>query len=270
MEVRLSRPNRVAQHNGDVLSRDEFIYTGTVSAREEDSRYRLAQLTGERAVILDVGCAVGYIGEFLRRNPPQRWLGGIELDARAAIQARPHYDQLIVGSIEEPEVWGRLERKVDAMIFGDVLEHTADPVRVLQMAASHLRDDGIVVVSMPNVAHVKVRLRLLFGRFDYEDWGIMDRTHLRFFTRQTAQTMLRDAGFEVLHSEAIRGFSQLKGGSAIQRYGRTARARVRNFLVKIWPTMFAKQFIHVGIRLRDRERERQDPVVGSATKSSTV
>ena len=253
-----------------MLSRDEFIYTGSVSAREEDSRYRLAQLTGERAAILDVGCAVGYIGEFLRRNPPQRWLAGIELDARAAAQARPHYDQLIIGSIEEQEVWDRLEQKVDAMIFGDVLEHTADPVRVLQMAASRLNDEGIVVVSMPNVAHVRVRLRLLMGRFEYEDWGIMDRTHLRFFTRETAHKMLRESGFDLLHSEAIRGFSPLKEGSTVQRFGRAARARVRNLLVKLWPTMFAKQFIHVGIRMRDRERKRHDPIVLSATKSPTA
>jgi 2-polyprenyl-3-methyl-5-hydroxy-6-metoxy-1,4-benzoquinol methylase len=246
-----------AQHNGNVLSRDEFIYTGSVSAREEDSRYRLAQLTGERAAILDVGCAVGYIGEFLRRNPPQRWLAGIELDAGAAERARPHYDQLIVGSIEEQDAWDRLERKVDAMIFGDVLEHTADPVRVLQMAKSHLTDEGIVIVSMPNVAHFKVRLRLLIGRFEYEEWGIMDRTHLRFFTRQTAQTMLRESGFEVLHSEAIRGFSPVTGGSVVKRLGRAARTRVRNLLVKLWPTMFAKQFILVGMRLRDREFSRQ-------------
>ncbi len=251
-----------------MLSRDEFIYKATVSAREEDSRYRLAQLTGDRAAILDVGCAVGYIGEFLRRNPPQRWLAGIELDARAAAQARPHYDQLIVGSIEEQEVWDRLERKVDAMIFGDVLEHTGDPVRVLQMAASHLSDEGIVVVSMPNVAHVKVRLRLLLGRFEYEDWGIMDRTHLRFFTRQTAHKMLRESGFDVLHSEAIRGFSPLKGGSAVRLFGRAARTRVRNLLVKVWPTMFAKQFILVGIRMRGHERERHDAIV-LPNKSST-
>jgi 2-polyprenyl-3-methyl-5-hydroxy-6-metoxy-1,4-benzoquinol methylase len=253
-----------------VLSRDQFIYTGSVNAREEDSRYRLAQLAGARPTILDVGCAVGYIGEFLRRNPPQRWLAGIELDARAAERARPHYDQLIVGSIEEQGVWDRLERKVDAMIFGDVLEHTADPVRVLQMAASHLSDEGIVIVSMPNVAHFKVRIRLLIGRFEYEEWGIMDRTHLRFFTRQTAHKMLRESGFEVLHAEAIRGFSPLEGGSAVQRVNRAARTRLRNSLVKLWPTMFAKQFILVGVRMLDRERVRDDASVLLATNTPTV
>lgn len=253
-----------------MLSRDEFIYTGSVSPREEDSRYRLAQLTGERAAILDVGCAVGYIGEFLRRNPPQRWLAGIELDARAAAQARPHYDQLIVGSIEDQDVWGRLERKVDAMIFGDVLEHTADPVRVLQMAASHLRDEGIVIVSMPNVAHIKIRFRLLVGRFEYEEWGIMDRTHLRFFTLDTAQQLLRVSGFEVLRPEAIQAFSSMTGGSIIHRFGQAVRTRVRNLLVKLWPTMFARQFILVGIRSRGRDEERHGGIVLSATKSPTA
>ena len=229
-----------------MLSRDEFIYTGRVTPREEDSRYRLAQLTGARERVLDVGCAVGYIGEFLRRNPPNRWLAGIELDERAAAQARPHYDQLIVGSIEDEAVWDRLEQNVDAMIFGDVLEHTADPVRVLRLAQSHLKDKGIVIVSMPNIAHFKIRLRLLIGRFEYEEWGIMDRTHLRFFTLATARKMLGASGFDVVHSEPIYAFSPPMTGSRIRRLGLATKTRVRAVIARSWPTLFAYQFILVG------------------------
>ena len=230
-----------------MLSRDEFIYTGSVTPREEDSRYRLAQLTGERERVLDVGCAVGYIGEFLRRNPPKRWLAGMELDERAAAQAGPHYDQVIVGSIEDKGVWDRLEQSVDAMIFGDVLEHTADPVRVLRLAEPHLRDNGIVIVSMPNIAHFKIRLRLLIGRFEYEEWGIMDRTHLRFFTRATAEKMLQASGFDVLHSEPIYAFSPPMRGSRIRRLGLAAKTRIRALMARLWPTLFAYQFILVGV-----------------------
>ena len=173
-----------------MFNRDEFIYVGRVAATAEDSRYRLARLTGDRPAVLDVGCAVGYLGEFLRRSSSARWLAGIEIDPGAAETARRHYDQVIVGSIDDPAVWSQLRRSVDAMIFGDVLEHTADPVMVLRMARSKLSDDGLIVVSIPNIGHFKVRLGLLLGKFDYEDWGIMDRTHLRFFTLKTAQEML--------------------------------------------------------------------------------
>jgi 2-polyprenyl-3-methyl-5-hydroxy-6-metoxy-1,4-benzoquinol methylase len=249
-----------------VLSRDEFIYTGHVTARQEDSRYRLAQLTGARQAILDAGCAVGYIGEFLRRTPPTRWLAGIELDAGAGEQARRHYDQLIVGSLEDESVWERIEKDVDAMIFGDVLEHTTDPIRVLRLAQQHLKDDGIVIISMPNIAHFKVRLRLLAGRFEYEEWGIMDRTHLRFFTLATAQKMLKASGFDVLHTEAIHAFPPPEGGSALRRAGRAGKARVRFVLGSLWPTLFAYQFILVGRRQPGREKELSEPTSSSVSE----
>ena len=248
-----------------MLSRDEFIYTGHVTARQEDSRYRLAQLTGDRGAILDAGCAVGYIGEFLRRTPPPRWLAGMELDTGAAEQARPHYDQLIVGSLEDAKVWDKLERDVDAMIFGDVLEHTTDPIRVLRLAQRRLKDDGIVIISMPNIAHFRVRLRLLAGRFEYEEWGIMDRTHLRFFTLATAQKMLRASGFDVLHSEAIHSFPPAEGGSAADRMARAGKARIRSVLGSMWPTLFAKQFILVGRKSRDEEAGRSEATAASVS-----
>ena len=241
-------PADSTRHNGLVLSRDEFIYTGHVAARKDDSRYRLAQLAGERASILDVGCAVGYIGEYLRHTPPTRWLGGIELDEGAAALARPHYDQLIVGSVEDKKVWDQVGRDVDAMIFGDVLEHTSDPVRVLRMAQEHLADDGMVIISMPNIAHFRVRLRLLAGRFDYEEWGIMDRTHLRFFTLASARKMLRSSGFDVLHTEPILSFPPATVKSVGSRAALAVRARARNVVGTLWPTAFAKQFILVGAR----------------------
>jgi 2-polyprenyl-3-methyl-5-hydroxy-6-metoxy-1,4-benzoquinol methylase len=245
----------------EVLSRDEFIYTGRVSERPEDSRYRLAQLAGDRQSVLDAGCAVGYIGEYLRKMGPGRWLGGMELDAGAADRARPHYDTVIVGSIEDQKVWDQLDRRVEAIIFGDVLEHTADPVRVLKLAQDHLTDDGIVIISMPNIAHLRIRLRLLRGHFDYEEWGIMDRTHLRFFTFDSARKMLADAGFEVLHLEPIFAFPSPTDLPTLSRIGLAAKARVRSLLARLRPTLVAKQMILVG-------RRPVRPGVGAAEKFS--
>jgi 2-polyprenyl-3-methyl-5-hydroxy-6-metoxy-1,4-benzoquinol methylase len=230
-----------------MFSRDEFIYVARVAANAEDSRYRLAELTGDRKAVLDVGCAVGYIGEFLQRRTPRPWLAGIEIDPGAAEKARPHYDQVIVGSIEDPTVWNQLRRRVDAMIFGDVLEHTTDPVIVLGMARPKLADDGMIAVSIPNIGHLKVRLRLLLGKFDYEDWGIMDRTHLRFFTLKTAQEMLRQAGFAVVHVEGVHGYplhEELKGATRL--WARSKRG-LKAWLTRLRPTVFAPQFILVAV-----------------------
>ncbi len=230
-----------------MFNRDEFIYIGRVAATAEDSRYRLARLTRDSAAVLDVGCAVGYIGEFLRRSSPPRWLAGIEIDPGAAEKARPHYDQVIVGSIDDPAVWTELRRKVDAVIFGDVLEHTADPVMVLRMARPKLADDGLIVVSIPNIGHFKVRLRLLFGKFDYEDWGIMDRTHLRFFTLKTAQEMLRQGGFTVVHREGVHGYPLPEGLNPAAELWARAKRRLRAWLTRMRPTVFAYQFILVAV-----------------------
>jgi 2-polyprenyl-3-methyl-5-hydroxy-6-metoxy-1,4-benzoquinol methylase len=230
-----------------MFARDEFIYVARVAASGEDSRYRLAQLTGERPAVLDVGCAVGYIGEFLRRGSPGRWLAGIEIDPGAAEKARPHYDQVIVGSIDDPAIWSQLRRRVDAMIFGDVLEHTADPVAVLGMARPKLADDGMIAVSIPNIGHFKVRLRLLMGKFEYEDWGIMDRTHLRFFTLKTAQEMLRQAGFTVIHREGVHGYPLPEGLTGPARLWARSKRRLQAWLTALRPTVFAPQFILVAV-----------------------
>ncbi len=230
-----------------MFNRDEFIYVGHVAATADDSRYRLARLTRNSPAVLDVGCAVGYIGEFLRRSSPARWLAGIEIDPGAAEKARPHYDQVIVGSIDDPAVWNQLRRRVDAMIFGDVLEHTADPVMVLGMARPKLSDDGLIVVSIPNIGHFKVRLRLLLGKFEYEDWGIMDRTHLRFFTLKTAQEMLRQAGFVVVHREGVHGYPLPEGLNGAARLFALSKRRVQAWLTRMRPTVFAFQFILVAV-----------------------
>jgi 2-polyprenyl-3-methyl-5-hydroxy-6-metoxy-1,4-benzoquinol methylase len=230
-----------------MFKRDEFIYVGRVAATAEDSRYRLARLTADRPAVLDVGCAVGYVGEFLRRSNPARWLAGIEIDPGAAEKARKHYDQVIVGSIDDPAVWSQLSRKVDAMIFGDVLEHTADPVQVLRMARAKLSDDGVIVVSIPNIGHFKVRLRLLRGKFDYEDWGIMDRTHLRFFTQKTAEEMLRQGGFTVVHREGVHGYPLPEGLNGAARLVARSKRRLQAWLTGLRPTVFAYQFILVAV-----------------------
>ena len=83
-------------------------------------------------------------------------------------------------------------------MFLDVLEHMKCPERLLQATKGVLEEDGQVIVSLPNIANITVRLMLLFGRFSYTERGILDRTHLRFFTRKSAREMLRSNGFEIL------------------------------------------------------------------------
>ena len=108
--------------------------------------------------------------------------------------ARPHYRTVWASTVEDAPLPPKTYRMV---ICGDVLEHVPDPAGVLRKLKDAATDDAVFVVSVPNVAHLAVRLMLLFGYFPKMDRGILDRTHLHFFTRDTAEAMLRDAGLRV-------------------------------------------------------------------------
>ena len=91
-----------------------------------------------------------------------------------------------------------LEGVFDVIVYGDVLEHLADPLRVLVALNRHLAPGGHALVSIPNVAHLWIRLSLLFGRFDYLDRGILDSTHLRFFTDRSMRELLEEADLTIV------------------------------------------------------------------------
>jgi O-antigen biosynthesis protein len=168
------------------------------------SRIRIAQLAGNARRVLDIGCADGYIGEYLRETYRTEYLAGIELDAGSARQARECYDMVVEGDAEDGDVWGKLPREFDAVIAADVLEHLRRPEKVLEKIGHQLAAQGSLIVSLPNVAYWEVRRDLFFrGRWEYTDWGILDRTHLRFYTRQSAERMLRDAGYRIMTVEPV-------------------------------------------------------------------
>ncbi|HWH30183.1 MAG TPA: class I SAM-dependent methyltransferase [Mycobacteriales bacterium] len=163
-------------------------------SNENMSQTLIAQLVGEGRRVLDVGCATGYTAQVLRG------LGctvqGVEYDPAMAEAARPHLDRIEVGDVEAMDLVGLFgEGSVDVVVFGDVLEHLRDPGAVLERCRPLLAPGGSVVASIPNVAHGSVRLALLDGRFEYTETGLLDRTHVRFFTRDAVLALLRGAGY---------------------------------------------------------------------------
>lgn len=148
--------------------------------------------TGKR--VLDVGCASGYLAAALVERGNE--VSGVEIDPEAAEVARPHLKQLYVGDIEDADLAAEFgANRFDVVIFADVLEHLRDPERVLRASRHLLSDGGYVVVSIPNVAHGAVRLALLRGRFEYRPLGLLDATHLRFFTRSSFLELVAGGGF---------------------------------------------------------------------------
>ena len=144
--------------------------------------------------ILDVGTASGYLGKIWRRNG--HYVAGIEYDAATAEKAREYYDTFQVADIEEFDFPYRNE--FDYIVFADVLEHLRDPAAVLQRCIPALKESGKIIISVPNIANWIIRLSLLLGKFDYMERGILDRTHLRFFTMRSLKQLMSEVSCEVL------------------------------------------------------------------------
>lgn len=156
----------------------------------------IAEFVGPDKRVLDVGCATGFLAEALARRGCT--VTGIEADPEAAGEAGKHCESVVVGDVETEAVRRDLgQESFDVIIFGDVLEHLKDPLQTLRGLEPFLRPGGYVVASIPNIAHGSVRLALLQGRFRYRELGLLDDTHLRFFTRESVQRMFDDAGFVI-------------------------------------------------------------------------
>lgn len=166
-------------------------------------RHEVVPLVPEDAkVILDVGCGLGGFGYSLRQANPSRELWGIEEHAETAVEAEPFYDHLVVGSF--PFALDDRAPLFDCIVFNDVLEHMVDPWSALRASHVLLSPGGTIVASIPNVRYVRTLFDLVLrGDWTYTNAGVLDRTHLRFFTRRTAVRLLEETGFQVEHVSGI-------------------------------------------------------------------
>jgi 2-polyprenyl-3-methyl-5-hydroxy-6-metoxy-1,4-benzoquinol methylase len=167
----------------------------------EERNRALSNNLGRPRTVLDVGCGVGLNGQAARRRGAR--VTGIELVPASIARAREVLDEVLAVDItRDDDVCAALAgRSFDLLLLADVLEHTADPRAVLERFLPYLADEGHVLISLPNVAAWPVRLGLAAGRFEYTESGILDDSHLRFFTRKTATALAEAAGLEVLRVE---------------------------------------------------------------------
>lgn len=148
--------------------------------------------------ILDVGAATGMLGRALEGRGYV--LDGVEPNPSWSEAARPFYRVVLTATLEEAP--DDFLRDYDAVVFADVIEHLRDPEAALRRLLALQPAGCVLIVSVPNVANLRVRLNLLAGRFNYQERGILDRTHLHFFTRATFVSLLSDLGLEVKRLEA--------------------------------------------------------------------
>jgi O-antigen biosynthesis protein len=144
--------------------------------------------------VLDVGCATGEVGAALKARGKAREVVGLELNPDAAAEARHRLDRVIEGDVEAIEV-PYPDGYFDLLLYADVLEHLRNPWALATRHRRLLRPGGRVVASLPNIGHYSTLLMLLRQQWRYQDRGIMDSTHLRFFTRPGVLDLFRRAGY---------------------------------------------------------------------------
>jgi len=155
----------------------------------------LALIPDSARRVLDIGCGAGRLGDALKaRQQAEVW--GVERSDQAAELARQKLDQVVVGDVETLDVDFE-PATFDAIVCGDVLEHLREPERLLRRARDWLAPEGCLVASIPNVRHHSVVCSLLQGNWTYESAGLLDRTHLRFFTRREIEKLFSRAGFAI-------------------------------------------------------------------------
>ena len=225
----------------------ESIYESQVDPlRPNDAHGISLQLVGQGKTVLELGAASGHVTKALKSL--NNTVTAVERDARFSESLSAIADEVIITDLDWLDLRERLSgKKFEVVLAGDVLEHCSKPELVLLQIHDLLTPDGYVVISLPNIAHGDVRLSLLTGTFDYSETGLLDRTHLRFFTRSSIHTFLSQSHFQVeavFASTASIGTTELGPPNAeipieaVQFVQKDPDALVYQYIVKAIPKQF--------------------------------
>ena len=192
--------------------------------------------------VLDVGTASGTLARMCRNRSIR--LFGIEQNEAWAGMASPFYEEIRVGSIVDMD--GDFLAGYDAIVLADILEHLPDPQLVLQKLVDCQSSGSLFLLSVPNFVNIWIRLQIALGRFEYTDRGILDRTHLRFFTRKTIAAMVKKTGLEITSIQATPIPLELVSPFFSKPPGRWMHA-ILAALTSLLPTLLGYQFV-IGAR----------------------
>lgn len=193
----------------------------------EGTAARVCRLAGEGKRVLELGCAAGAMSAVLKQHY-RCTVTGVEYDPKAARAAAEHCESLVVASLDEPDWAVQVPHgSFDTVIAADVLEHLRDPEGCLRQIRGLLAADGKVVISVPNLAHSGVLAALLCDDFQYAEIGLLDRTHIHFFTATTLKRMLQRCGYEVVHADTVNADA---GHPEFERYWRALPPQLHTWL----------------------------------------
>jgi methionine biosynthesis protein MetW len=234
---------------------------------------KVCELIAPGACVLDAGCGSGELAALLAARGDRVW--GVDLNPEAVARAGVHCVAARVADLETTEV-GEIfpGQRFDVVVFCDVLEHMREPWRVLESARDALGESGRVVASIPNFGHAAVRLAVLSGVMPYRTIGILDDTHLRFFTRSGIDALFEESGFRVEEvertvvafgaaSELVPDVRVLRVPAEIERHVREdPESDTLQFVVRAQPLPGVWNMSTLRSRLHDVEALAQEQTVG--------
>ncbi len=221
---------------------EKYVWKEIPGSSHDRLRRRILAMP-ENVRLLDLGAAGGHLGRAVRGRCS--FLAGVEPDRSLPASARAGYDDWRAVDAFEAGNW---EEPFDVVVCADVLEHLASPTSLLVRIRDWLRPGGILLASIPNIANVSIRAALLFGRFEYTDRGILDGTHVAFYTRSTGRRLLESHGFQVVAALPTAMPYEL-ALPALARGPLVAVARAfAEGSARAWPTLFGYQFLFEAIR----------------------
>lgn len=225
--VPVSESREAAEHVHETDGHDDSRYP--LCNQRYGNHHVLAEWIRPGSRILDVGCGRGHF-MLLLQDEKGCDTTGVELDDTASRQARLAGLRVLQGDSAEQIARAAESEAFDHIVFADVLEHMVDPAAALAACRSALKPDGTVLVSLPNIVSLRARVRIARGVWRYEDTGIFDRTHLRFFSIATGAELLEEAGFAIGRRSFVGPLSHRGGRRGAQ-------------LTALWPGLLASQMI---------------------------
>lgn len=208
-------------------------------AHPDDAHSTLMRLIPAGSRVLELGCSSGYLSGYMERVLGCR-VTGLEVDPVAAQIAQSRCSEVYTVDLDAPDALAVAQASApyDVVLAAAVLEHLRHPEQVLRQMRTLLKSDALVIVSLPNIAYWQFRLSLLAGKFDYADYGVMDRTHTRLYTLRTGRELLEQNGYHVDNINIA--------GSLLQNtLNAASRALKRAPLPLILPGLFAYELIYI-------------------------
>ena len=165
---------------------------------------RVVRMVGNNKRVLEIGAGPGSITRHLHGSGNCSVIA-LEIDDEAIPLLKPFCERVYQADLNDPK-WPDLlnaDGKFDVVVAADVLEHVYDPWKTLKLISSLVGKDGSVVISLPHVGHSAVAACLLAEDFHYRDWGLLDRTHIRFFGLKNMQSLFNDAGLSIVEAQFV-------------------------------------------------------------------